>query len=1289
MPVSYNTSAPTPESKNTINSINKTYNVRDFLLHRNIQNPTKYPQLLTSINGAPRGGEPFLDTSTGNNTIIEQKSVTDTSLDNVESSVRFNTFKDQSATANQLISIDNTSSTHVSDKPYIETIDKSGLLSKTQDQGFRKQITSNNLYLDTESQIDSSSIIQGNQLYSNRHIDGYLNNNGNLNIDNDSLEQATDVIGSLINGQGVGFNTNSGQIISNFDLRSSIAGRVLTSVGLMKDTPIGVIGAKALANAMTNNSIFNAEQKGLGALDLQDNILSIIKDGKLSGIRPNYSITVNDSSDTLGKIANIGEDILGFQLPVSKLSSGGSIFFTENGGIGNVQRANNMLTNTGKGQVAALGLQMSANLNGTSKNDSPDTSVFRSGYCPAYQLNNKSIISGSASIYAYDDGKGFVSFSLSGGTIPTLYDNSFGDLGDDYSSRSISEPTFSWVSKPGVVDINGRQKQVNATTLGRPLTDAPKKSLLAKTQALFNDKAMKTVLSVKGDTNVKPSQINTAVVNGAVSRGSNVRTKDALTNTSGNQNPEDIFCRSWTTYDRYDSVNNLIRHSGLNGINSMDVNHWRPHNTSSSVLDDNGFVKIGPYKSDNDNKDLDNKNKRGTNIKKYMLSIENLAWAGTPANNLPLCEQGPGDPTNPSIFGRIMWFPPYDISFTENATANWETTNFIGRGEPVYTHNNSERTGTLTFKIIVDHPSQVNGFQGGNGPTDDEIDSYFAGCTTISSRWLDKMTNDEKNKIEQNNFIQPIKKVDKAEIPPDGFSVYFLNDITHIEGYEGYEDGDGIPFGQYQTEPQTHNGVTYSSRTLTDVTDYGLNAKPITLDGVEYDGFLDSTYITAMKTYLKEKCPHCQVTIKGYASKQGWTDANNKLATDRANNFYSWFKSNMLDANDAYAEQRKKTQVIGLGDTKATSDYPLTGSGTFSVIGAKKDRRVDVSFQYVPDMKTDAEAKENNAAKSKSNRKVNQDLKRKFYNEANFFEKLVGDDPFVFDEIRSKIKYFHPAFHSTTPEGLNSRLTFLNQCTRQGPTFKTGGVDNLSFGRPPVCILRIGDFYNIKVIIDNINFDYEPLVWDLNPEGVGVQPMIANVNMSFKFIGGSTLEGPINKLQNALSFNYYANSQVYDIRADYVENSVLSNDINMKTDKDVAVISPDASATQSEKSEINSSNTNTTANNVNTNTTSVSSNDLDSVVFYNFSTDSDAISVTLNVTTNAGLTNTNGYDFKVFLLDSMNNTPTQIGVGNLNPSELFQAFTFLGFNDKLVSGQAYTLQVKFDGRQLSKTFTQA
>jgi hypothetical protein len=180
-------------------------------------------------------------------------------------------------------------------------------------------------------------------------------------------------------------------------------------------------------------------------------------------------------------------------------------------------------------------------------------------------------------------------------------------------------------------------------------------------------------------------------------------------------------------------------------------------------------------------------------------------------------------------------------------------------------------------------------------------------------------------------------------------------------------------------------------------------------------------------------------------------------------------------------------------------------------------------------------------------RRVTNKITNRYYGECGYFDQLTDADPFVFDRFRDKIKYFHPAFHSTTPEGLNARLTFLLQCTRQGKTLESQGANNLAFGRPPVCILRIGDFYNTKIVMDSVNIDYEPLVWDLNPEGVGVQPMIANVSISFKFIGASTLMGPLNKLQNALSFNYFANTQVYDPRADYISKEVPK--ITTKNDK--------------------------------------------------------------------------------------------------------------------------------------------
>jgi hypothetical protein len=165
----------------------------------------------------------------------------------------------------------------------------------------------------------------------------------------------------------------------------------------------------------------------------------------------------------------------------------------------------------------------------------------------------------------------------------------------------------------------------------------------------------------------------------------------------------------------------------------------------------------------------------------------------------------------------------------------------------------------------------------------------------------------------------------------------------------------------------------------------------------------------------------------------------------------------------------------------------------------------------------------------------------RYDNEGEFFELLEKNDPFMHHLITDKIRYFDPAFHSISPEGFNARLTFLHQCTRQGST--VGSSDNqfsstaynLAFGRPPICVLRLGDFYYTKIIINSIDIQYETPQWDLNPEGIGVMPMFAKISMRFVFLGGSDLAGPISRLQNAVSFNYYANTGVYDNRAEMVQ----------------------------------------------------------------------------------------------------------------------------------------------------------
>ena len=168
--------------------------------------------------------------------------------------------------------------------------------------------------------------------------------------------------------------------------------------------------------------------------------------------------------------------------------------------------------------------------------------------------------------------------------------------------------------------------------------------------------------------------------------------------------------------------------------------------------------------------------------------------------------------------------------------------------------------------------------------------------------------------------------------------------------------------------------------------------------------------------------------------------------------------------------------------------------------------------------------------------------------EYHFFKVLEDRAPITFKKLTDKIKYFNPAFHSITPEGFSARLNFLQQCCRQGNTVGassgTENATNLAFGRAPYCVLRLGDFYYTKIVINNMSWSFDPLVWDLNSEGIGVQPLIADINISFTFIGGSDIKGPIARLQNAMTFNYLANTSVYDNRADTVEYDEDGNEKN-------------------------------------------------------------------------------------------------------------------------------------------------
>lgn len=1145
MPLYYDSGNPNQNSKNSITRTATEFGIRDFLLKKNITDPIKYPQFFTSFNGSPRGGEPVLDTMVGTGVVIPQVSLEVDGVFRYGNATLMNQYKNTANDAPKFLDVENlpkipifpTSPAGVASYKD-EDITKYGILAKSDSKEYRKKSTLKNLYVDATKQIDVADLISLQPQQSVQQLPSYLDEYGRLNLGQQGSVQAIDILGSALNGQGVGIG--QGGIESNFDIRASLAGRVLTSTGLLNDTKLGIIAGQQLALSLANNATFNVQQELLGKLNVSDNILSLFKNGKLAGFRPDYKITVPTS--TGGKILDYGERILGFYIPKSYLPESGSIFQTESGPISNIDRANQMLDATGKGQINALAAQFKANLAGTSTYDNPSKSHFRTGYSPRYQKGSEGdfIVSGQKpQLYAFDDSpnSGFVyPFLNSDDVIPDINWNrekmieQYGFIGFESNTYTVNDARpfstkFAWTSGGG--------KNINAIDNFDEFV-GEKKTLLSKTQKLFNSIGMKSLVSVKGDKqSTTKTQIQTSVSpNGFISKGSGVLSgskfnSDGSLKLGKDDTPDNTFCRSWTPYNRYDKMSNLIRHRGLNQNEDGGeiikkggkTSGWR-QNTEGSVLDDNGMVKIAPYKSDDFTR-------KATQPKKYMFSIENLAWVGTPAVNLLPSEQGPGDLLS-GKFGKIMWFPPYDINFNETSSVNLENNLFIGRGEPVYTYNNTERSGNLSFKIVVDHPSIMNSFAGDLNITDEYINSFFAGCVDLDGSWSDKLTGLEKTTIEIQNVINVPKKNITLPVKPDNFNIFFKNDISTVDlTYETSQSSHVVNgvivrgIGNYNADIRyTRNN---KERIWPDTTDFGLNKQRLKIGNTTYnEGWLNNDYLEDLKTYLEVVCTTCKAKIAGHASSQGILSTNTQLSKDRATAVINLLIGAGIDANRLSIDTEKSGTLSGAYNSLTAVDQKEP----------KKDRFASVTFYY--DQSKVENSNEVFVQKTVPTTSINQSIKRRFYTESDFFKKLTDSDPLVFDKIRDKIKYFHPAFHSTTPEGLNSRLTFLLQCTRQGPTIPGIEANNLAFGPAPVCILRIGDFYNTKIMMDNVSFDFEPLVWDLNPEGIGVQPMIANVNISFKFIGGSSLYSPINKLQNALSFNYFANTHVYDVRADYV-----------------------------------------------------------------------------------------------------------------------------------------------------------
>ena len=694
---------------------------------------------------------------------------------------------------------------------------------------------------------------------------------------------------------------------------------------------------------------------------------------------------------------------------------------------------------------------------------------------------------------------------------------------------------------------------------------------------------------------------------------------------------------------------------------------------SYSVFDNTYNLNIAPLRNPGSTNIVDGK------VKKYMFSLENLAWRtsdqpGFTYDDLPTCEKGPNG-------GRIMWFPPYDISFSEDSKASWNPTSFLGRPEPIFTYKNTTRSGSLSWKIVVDSPASMNTIvekQLANRSSQEinsVMDSFFAGCVkydiydlalkfnTIPTSELytyQQILNDPRTDGDTfNTIVNEIPKEENVGTNPSqagsdqtetgekqnnekesdpqkvissnelndflGYGFYFENDSPyHIPNPKNAEEwGIPGPLGR-PPAPSTYSpnytyldyynyyiglkGTTYVTKApnnvwaITGTTGQLFNKSSIDpfFNDVVIHNFdtIKGDFLTKLKSIITEKNGTVKIELKGSASPLTSTSYNKSLSTRRINSVINWFKldsvlkkaiedKKLMINTESQGEETTVTPIRKNGESFSTNcsdniknDGPngkvVNTGGEWYSAPAMACRRVAMTAIVVdvtnpptpevntepvidpvtPDVVTDPSGNTINIPpikvqpvpdiKKSIKEGITKKILRYLFSECDYFEVIKETNPMVYDSFKDKIKYFNPAFHSMTPEGLNSRLTFLNQCMRPGQTIPVIGPDgnpkyndalNTAFGSPPVLVLRIGDFYHTKIIPNSLSITYDPLIFDINPEGIGIQPMIAKVSLGFDFIGGQGLAGPVKQLQNALSFNYYGNTEIFDERSVSTENT--------------------------------------------------------------------------------------------------------------------------------------------------------
>ena len=563
-------------------------------------------------------------------------------------------------------------------------------------------------------------------------------------------------------------------------------------------------------------------------------------------------------------------------------------------------------------------------------------------------------------------------------------------------------------------------------------------------------------------------------------------------------------CRTFTVYDQYDNFNRVIKFEG--------------NNEKNSVLKESVLPRIAPMIGD-----------REGDKHRYFFTMENLAVKVTQNDD---CDKGPNG-------GRWMWFVPYNVKISDNNQVNWADLNFLGRPEPVFSYQNTTRSLSLSFSLLIDTVKQMQDVK----PTIDEYYKYIYGCSQ------EPQPNEEgipKTEPKPDNTPKPKRNPDpipfdseiKYFFKNDEYNVRYVN-IAYTSGdncLEKYESGD---IGFYNKDL---SGITFN------------------------DNFLGK--FTAATQFLVDNIPKCkeiQINIKGLASKlftkktisnsvQYNSDLGYRRAYDMLATLIEYFNANNGSLQDiTFKSKTEKYEdlegIKPMGKTfkeeftingckiicnlKSKGDRVAVGNYTWEKRndgGEIRNRTVSItSITAIPKEDFDSNTNQDKESPEQKDLISRNDISKKFGLPCDpvltpKFEKLTQDDKFPVGY--EKLKTFTPSFNSQTPFDFTKRYVFLHQLTRPAKLPKDIGnkVDNIIFGRMPVFILRYGDFLHTKAIARSINFDISEATFDFNPEGMGAIPLYCNVTMDLTLIGGQSLAGPIDRIQTANDSSFIANT---------------------------------------------------------------------------------------------------------------------------------------------------------------------